>query len=316
MSVLAVLAWFVLPAPHPWASADGADYGLWEWIPAFLQKGDWSLGISVCCAALTVYLLSELTNAVVLLRVNSRMLDSMLAFLLAAAVVCHQFQPGSVVMCLSLLSFFPLLSAYQQPNQVLSFTAYLMLSVASLLFPKFLWVIPFYWLLQSYLRALTLKCFVASLLSAALPYWFYGGVAIVTDRLPDFVAHVSEVATAQWFDYAQLELRDVLTFAMIVLLFVSGAIDFSVHRFLDKTRTRILYNTIIVHGIGVMAFIVLQPQYFSTLLPLLLIDTAIVFGHFFTLTHNRFSHIYCLVLLVLLIATVAIQYVPIPLWAF
>ena len=283
------------------------DYGLWKEIPQFLQEGYFSLGISLSCAALAVYLMAELNNANVLLRVSSRMLSSMLAFLLTIVIVGHRFQPGSVVMILSLLSFFPLFSTYQLPSPLLSFTSHLLVSVASLVFPKLLWLVPVYWLIQGYFRAFSLRCLLASLLAVLLPYWFYGGIAFVTDSLDDFLTHVCMVADVQWHDYAALDLRHVVAFAFLVLLFVSGAVDFYVNQFLDKTRTRIIYNAMILYGLSIVLFTLLQPQYLETLLPLLLMSTATVFGHFFTLTHTRFSHIYCIVLLVMAAVVLAVQ---------
>lgn len=308
--VLALVLWYVLPVEHASSSFCHADDGLWQYVPSFLQEGYWSLSLSAFCVMVAVYLMAELNNANVLLRVNSRMLSSLLALLLALVVDCHHFQPGSVLMLFSLLSFFPLFATYQLPSPLFSFLTYLMVSVASLVFPKLLWMVPLYWLVQGHLRAFSLRCFIASLLGLVLPYWLYGGIAIMTDSLEGFVSHVSLMADFQWSDYTQLALRDVLVFAYIILLFVSGVVDFWSNRFRDKTRTRIIYNVVILHGFGAIALMVLQPQYFYTLLPLLLIDTSIVFGHFFTLTFSKFTHVYCLILMMLAIAVVAAQYMP------
>ena len=325
VGVVALLLWFFLPTTprpdSPWsfalpcyssiAQADfsGVDYGLWQHVPSFLQQGYWTLILSALCAALAVYLMAELNNANVLLRVSSRMLSSMLAILLAFAILCHRFQPGSVVMLLSLLSFFPLFATYQMPHPMPTFVAYLLLSVASLIFPKLLWMVPAYWGLQIYLRAFSFRCLVASLLAILLPYWFYGGIAVITSSLPDLVAHARAVIDFQWYGYATLNRNDLLTFAFVLLLFLSGTIDFYLHSFLDKTRTRILHHVIILHGLFVTLLQCLMPQYVSIFLPLLLVDAAILFGHFFTLTHTRFSHLYNLFLLALALLVVAAQYV-------
>ena len=310
VGVLAVVLWILLPVPFSSFSYSVPDYGLWHLLPASLQQGRFSLGIGLGIAALAVYVMVELNNANVLLRTSSRMLGCMLAFLLAWAVVTHPFQPGHILMFATLLSFFPLFATYQQPHPVFSFIVHLFLSVASLFFPMFLWVVPAYWLIQGYFRALSLRCWIASLLAILLPYWFYGGVAVLTDSLPAFWTHLQVMADIRWGDYSQVELRDLLTFGLLFLLFLTGAIDFYIHQFLDKTRIRIIYNALIFHGVVILLFICLQPHYFSTLLPLMIVDTAILFGHFFTLTHSRFSHIICLILLLLALCVLAVQYLP------
>lgn len=308
--VIALVLWFLLPLqPLPYSFSD-ADYGLWRLLPAFLLDGFTSFTLSVFCAVLSIYMMAELNNADVLLRVNSRMLASMLAILLAIVGIGHQFQPTHLIMLVMLLAYFPLFATYQQANPFLSYLVYLLLSVASLFFPKLLWLTPIYWLIQAYFRAFSLRCFFSSWFALLLPYWVYGSIAVLTNNLPDYWTHLQQIVDFHWTDYTQIPLCDVLLFSFMVLLFVTGTTDFVLFQYKDKTRTRIIYNVLIFHGLSLIVFICLQPQYFWTLHTLLLIDTSILFGHFFALTHTRFSHIYCLVLLVLSLFVLVVQCVP------
>lgn len=310
IAVIALVMWFVLPPVWMQHVGGTSDFGLWRFAPALLKTGWGTVVASVVCMAVVVYQMAELNYVNVLLRVSSRMLSSMLALLLALAVVCHQCQePGCVLMVLSLITFFPLFETYQQPSPHLSFLIHLPLSAASLLFPKLLWMVPVYWLIQGYFRAFSLRCFTAALMGALLPYWCYGGIAFMTGTLDDYMADVQTLTEFQLVDYAQLDGRNLLTFIFVLLLFLVGTVDFYARQFLDKTRTRIIYNAMIGYGVAIALFMCLQPQYFVTLLPLLLLPTSILFGHFFTLTHTRFSHICCLVLLLLAVVVVTAQYV-------
>lgn len=304
------ILWFLLTPVQPSQPFSTFDYGLWEYVPSFLQEGYWALGIGAFCAALAVYLMAELNNANVLLRVNSRMLSSMLAILLFLAVLSHRFQPGDVVMLLSLTSFFPLFATYQQTNPLLTFISFLLVSGASLVFPKLLWLVPVYWIILGYFRAFSFRCFLASILAVMVPYWFYGGIAVLADAFTGFLLHCQEVISFQLYDYTQLDVRNLILYAFVMILFLTGAIDFYLHQYMDKTRTRIIYKSLIVYGVAVAIGIGVQPQYIATLLPLLLLTTSIVFGHFFTLTHTRFTHIYCIVLMVLAVAVLVVQYLP------
>ena len=302
--------WLLFSPLQSSVSFSTSDYGLWKYVPSLIQEGHWALGVGVFCAALAVYMMAELNNANALLRVGSRMLSSVFALLLCLAVSCHRFQPGNVVMLLSLMSLFPMFTTYQQPSPLLTFIIYLLVSVASLVFPKLLWFIPAYWFIQAYFRAFSLRCCLASIMAVMLPYWFYGCVAVLTESFADFQIHCQEIVSFQGYDYTQLDIRDLITFVFVILLFLTGVIDFYLHRFMDKTRTRIIYNALINYGVIMVIWIVVQPQYFTTLLPLLLIPTSIVFGHFFTLTHTKFSHIYCIVLMVLAVIVLVVQYLP------
>lgn len=307
-----ILLWFLTPPILPSDSYSTTEYGLWHHLPLALQQGYWSLGIGAFCASLAIYAMAELNNANVLLRVGSRMLSTTLAFLLGLVVICHLFQPGMLLMLFVLLSFFPLFASYQTTNPFLSFLTFLMVSVASLVFPKWLWIVPVYWIIQGYLRSFTLRCFLASLLAVMLPYWFYGAIALMTESTGDFLSHLQEMVSFQGFDYTQLDRRELVVFLFVILLFLTGVIDFYLHRYQDKTRTRILYNVLVLYGIVITLWIGIQPQYFTTLLPVLILPTAILFGHFFTFTHTRFSHILCIILLVLSLVVVTLQYLPPP----
>ena len=310
VSALMLLLWLLLPPVGQPVDFTTPDYGIWKFVPTFLQRGYVTLGIGALCAALAVYGMAELNNANVLLRVSSRMLSSVLAILLGMAVMCHPFQPGMVLMLLSLLSFFPLFAMYQTPSPFLAFLTYLALSVASLFFPKLLWIVPFYWLIQSYFRSLTLRCLVASILATILPYWVYAAIAALMLHWEDFLLHFQEMISFQMYDYTQIPLRHLFTFGLVFLLFAIGSIDFYLQQYRDRTRTRTIYRALIIYGVVLLMGMVAQPQYFITLFPLFLLSTAILFGHFFALTHTRFSHICCIVVMLLVLMDFIAQYLP------
>lgn len=301
--------WYSMPVEQTSSLFSATDYGFWHYLPASFQEGNWALAFGLGFSALVVYLMVELNNANVLLRTSSRMLGSMLAFLLAWIGLAHTFHPGHILMLATLLSFFPLFASYQNPQPVLSFLVHLILSLASFVFPKFLWMVLIYWLIQAFFRAFSLRCWMASLLAILLPYWFYGGIAVMTGMVPAFCEHLQRVVDLHWADYSQLNIRHLLVFGFLFLLFLTGIINFTIHQYLDNARIRTLFNALIFHGLIVTLFICLQPHYFVTLSMLLLVDTSILFGHFFALTHTRFSHIYCLVLFVLALLVLAVQYV-------
>ncbi len=312
VGVLSLVLWFVVPdTSHLFGivgSYDSFDYGLWRFVPSFLLSGLWGKIVGVLIAAIAIYFMAELNNENVLLRISSRMLSSMLAALLAISVPCHIFQPGGVVMILILLSFFPLFKTYQSPSPVFSLILYLHISVASLVFPKILYITPLYWFLQGYMRSLSLKSFVASIIGIIAPYWFFLGIEIYLGNLPSFMEHVNSIVDIQWVGYAVFHKNTIVLFAFMLLLFVSGTFDFYRNSFLDKTRTRIIYNVVVLHAISIITFIMLQPQYFFVLYPVFVVDTSIMFGHFISLTYNRFTHIYCIVLALVLLAMMALRY--------
>jgi len=307
VSIIAILLWVLLPTAHQ-GLFDINQHGLWSLLPAFVTSGSVGKYVAMGLSALGVYLIAELTNSNILLRISSRMLSSTLALFLGIILCLHSVAPGHVVMIMTILSFFAFFTTYQLPHPVPTFLTYLFLSVGSLVFPKLLYLIPVYWGCQMYLRSLSLRCFIASLFGVLVPYWLFLGVATYMDGgLPIFVDVCKQLVDLKMPDYSSVQLIDILIFAFVIQFFVLGAINFYANSYLDKTRTRIVYKVIITHAIFLIIFIALQPQLYHTLLPLLLVDSSLVGGHFIALTYNKFSHIYCLVCFALTIALLIAQ---------
>lgn len=298
--VAAFLMWFFSPSDIFAVSEEpfmSADYGFWHLLPSYVRMGMGGKLAGLALCSLSIYAMAELNNASVLLRVSSRMLSSMLAVLLATFVVPCIAHPGVFVVLFSLLSFFPLFGSCQVSSPMLTFVTHLFLSLASLAFPKLLCLVPVYWMMQVMMRSLSFRCFVASLLGVLLPYWFFAGVAVSFGWTDVFLAHILSLITFQFGDYAQVDAKQYASFAFVLLLFVLGSVDFVRSSFKDKTRVRLIYNSLIIHGLFAALFGMLQPQHMAIWQSVLIIDAAIVFGHFFTLTNNRFTNILMLVLL-------------------
>lgn len=307
VGAISVLLWYVLPDSSSHGVFTGSEYGIWQLMPDSIVYSRWTREGSLALCALSVYLMAELNNANMLLRVSSRMLSSMLALLLTISLHCHHLHPGLMLMVLSLLSFFPLFASYRQPHPQHVFLAFTFVSLASLFYPLMIWATVAYWILAGMMRSFTPRCFVASIIATLLPYWLSAGAAVYLNCMPILMQHLRHMVTLHIGSYADLTPGAVAIAILTVLLFISGAIDFFANRLLDRTRTRTTLNAVFTHGCAFIILMALQPQHITMLQPVLLIDTAILFGHFFTLTHTRFSHIYMIVMLVLAIITVLLQ---------
>ncbi|MBQ9640706.1 MAG: hypothetical protein IJV06_04010 [Bacteroidaceae bacterium] len=262
------------------------------------------LFLGLATSTVAVYMLAELNNRHVLLRISSRLISSLLAVMLAAVVQLHHFQVGHVVLLFSLASFFPFFFLYQWPSPVLTLIAYLLLSLGSFVFPPILFLLPAYWGGQIYMRGMSSRCFVASLLGLLMPYWFLAGVqfflgnydaALLSLSLQEIAGSGGLFADFHIFSgYETLTWVRCVQFGYILLLLVVGIVDFQMQGYLDKTRTRVIYHVLEIHSVVVMFFLLFRAQYFYQFLPLLMVDAAILGGHFLALTYNKFSRIFCI----------------------
>ena len=273
-----------------------------------------SLLLALVASALAVYMLAEFNSRNVLLRVSSRVISSLLVVLLTITLPLHSFQTGYVTMLLSLFSFFPFFLMYQSPSPALTFVAYLALALSSFVFPAMLLLVPFYWMSQAYMRGMTFRCLVASLLALLVPYWIYLGILVYLDDY-ETIQHVAArfspaaIGGQHWLlRLAEWSIVQTAQFLYVLLFLLVGLVDFYIKSHYDKTRVRIIYNIIIMHAL-VVVLLLLCAGAFYQLLPLLMVDAAIVGGHFVAQTQNRFSLIFVWVMLLAGVALIAISYI-------
>lgn len=302
---LALGAWFALPYPE-FQPADATSYGVWQFIPTDVTHGEVGRGMSLLFTALAVYFMAELNNAHVLLRISSRMLSSMLAILTGTAAMIHSFCPGHVVLVTGMAGYFLLFAMYQCPSPILTLLLFTSLSAGSLSVPPMLCLIPAMWICQGYLRGMTMRCLVASILGVLLPYWLWLGTALCTDTLPEYIAYTRLLVDFRAPDFSFLTLPKATFIGLLTLILIMGTIDLFNNSFKDKTRTRTIYRMVVIHYVAVLILIALSPQYIDPLTTLLLIDTAIIGGHHIALNYNQITHYYSLLLTALFIVVIVL----------
>ena len=218
-------------------------------------------------------------------------------------------------MLLSLFSFFPFFLMYQSPHSVMTFVAYLALALGSFVFPAMLLFVPIYWMFQVYMRGMTFRCLIASLLALLVPYWLYLGVLVCMDDYATILSVASRFSPAaieeqsQLLHLTELPIVQAVQFVYVLLILLVGLVDFYIKSHYDKTRVRIIYNIVIMHAVVVLLLLMLFAGSFYQLLPLLMVDAAILGGHFVAHTQNRFSLIFVWVMLLIGVALIVMSYI-------
>lgn len=255
-------------------------------------------GFLLC--ALAVYLMAELNNRFALLRISSRMLSSSLVMLCAAASMLHHLSPSHLMLICAVASYFPMFASYQRPYATSRiFLEFLFVGLASYLFPQVLYLIPFYWIVQAMLRAMTFRSWVASLLGIITPYWFLVTYAYITNNLQLFTDHFNDIITVETPSYSMLSLKQIMVGAFSLVFFLLGSWDFYQKKHLDKTRIRCNYYAVSLLGAVSFVWLLLQPQYFNLIIPFCLVHTSMLGGHFIALSYGKVQNIITIILTVL-----------------
>lgn len=255
-------------------------------------------GFLLC--ALAVYLMAELNNRFALLRISSRMLSSSLVMLCAATSMLHHLSPSHLMLICAVASYFPMFASYQRPYATTRiFLEFLFVGLASYLFPQVLYLIPFYWIVQAMLRAITFRSWVASLLGIITPYWFLVTYAYITNDLQLFTDHFNDIITVEMPSYSMLSLKQIMVGAFSLVFFLLGSWDFYQKKHLDKTRIRCNYYAVSLLGAISFVWLLLQPQYFNLIIPFCLVHTSMLGGHFIALSYGKVQNIITIILTIL-----------------
>ena len=279
--------------------------GVWLLCGLITQKW-W---IQFLCFAASVYLMVETSNSNALLRVRSRMVSAVFMALSCAACFLFGSLTVSIVQLCFITSLLLLFHTYQdKQSSGLTFYSFLCIGLSSLVFPQIIFFVPLIWLLMgTQLQSLSIRTWLASVVGVLTPYWLLLPYLLYLQDFSWLYQHVTALASftpSSQAMPAMMSAGRIAVFIFIVLLCLTGIIHFWHRSFEDKIRIRLLYGFFTCMSLGTIAFMLLQPQHFDTLLCMLTVCASPLIAHFLTLTNSRLTNIVfiaCVVITLLLI---------------
>lgn len=286
----ALLPFSLLLAGYAWVKAGYAVSGMW---------------IQAACLLLTVYLAEMLNYSHGLLREESHMTGSLILLLNCMAVsIIPDMRVGILQLCMVGM-FLTLFYSYEQrQSSGWVYYAFLCIGLASMVFAPILYFVPLLWIILFLnLRSLTFKTFLASLLGVVTPYWFALGWYIYQDELELLAEHFQALAAVSPpSGYLELGEHTLLTVGWSYLLALISMVHYMRQGYHDNIRTRMFYNAVITIDLGILLFMVLQPQHCLELFSLHMVCLSILLAHFLTLTHTWLTNISFFVIILITLA--------------
>lgn len=215
----------------------------------------------------------------------------------------HLLYIGDIVALGSLISIYFLFKSYQQAQAAgYLFYSFFFIGAGSILFPQ-LTILSVLWLLESYrFQSLTPRSFCGALLGWMLPYWMLFGHAFFYNEMELFYRPFNQLlAFGEVFHLPILQPWELAILGYLLVMFIVSAVHCIAAGFEDKIRTRAYLQFLIDLTFFLFLLIALQPIYCSALLPLLIISSSILIGHFFVLTNSKSSNVFFIISLVGLI---------------
>ena len=265
-------------------------YSAVVWLLAgVIQEGWWMIQFPLFL--ISAFLMMQLNNVNLLIRIYSRMISVSFVMLSCAAAFLFPSATGGFVQFCFIVSILSLFNTYQElPVVGWLYYAFLFLSLASLVEVRILLYLPLFWFLMLVtIHARGWRAITASVLGILTPYWFMVAWLFYTHRHEfDFsllISHFGGLSAVTLSDFAIDDLQRLLT----------GGIHFIMKHYEDKFRVRQLYYSFIYLALYTLALMFIIPSQFDILLRILIIAVSPLIGHFFALTKTKVSNIFFLV---------------------
>lgn len=263
--------------------------------------------LQLACLAVTTYLIVQLNNRNVLIRIYSRMVSC--SFLVLSGCACFLFSSieGAITSLFVVLSYLFLFASYQDETAVGKiYYAFFTLGLASFGYVHILYFVPIFWIFAGiYMSSITWTSFISSLLGLFTPYWFAICWFLYKGNLDIITNHIKELFVFQQsFDFSNISQNRIVTFIFLVTIMIIGIVHCLRKRYHDSIRTRMFYNIFIWTDLIAALYIVTQPQHYDFLIRLMIINTAPLIAHFFALTYTKITNIvFCLLVVTTIILT-------------
>lgn len=246
--------------------------------------------------ALSIFLLEYLNTSQSIIRIYSRMASCAFLLLYACLKVMHDDVTSDIVVLTFIGIYNILFRSFQSFSSVRTYYyAFLVLSVCSLFFHEIVLFVPLLWLLGGvFLRSLTVKSFVSSLLGLMTPYWFFILTKVYLRHNIQFEDYFHFYPL---FEFSILTTSQIVLLALITLLFIVSSTHFMINSFLDKIKIRMFYYTFIIIGFVAFVFLILQPQHYYALMSIIILNMSFLLGHYIALTRSRLSNIFFIITL-------------------
>lgn len=248
---------------------------------------------------LTVWLIRELNARSILLRINSKMLSSCYAVLMGFAVPLHGVGVANVLALALVLAYMLLFSIYQKPQPVPVFVSFCLAALATIVRPCLVLYIPFCWVALIHLRAFTLRTALASVFGLLMPYWVIVGIMYYLGEYQMIVDGVERFADIAFFDYSGLSLGKILFLAYAMLIMIVGFVEMTMSDYADKVRVKTLYRIVSNHGFIAFAILLLLPHLYDEMAAFIVVDAAIMGGHYVAQNYKQVTHVFFLLALLL-----------------
>ena len=264
----------------------------------------------LACFPISVYVVVELNNSNMLLRVRSRMVATTFIFLSCMLVSGFQSLLGGISQICFITTILLLFHTYQNRSLAgLTYYAFLCLGLSSMIYVEYLYYIPLLWVLMiTRLQSLSLRTLMASIFGILTPYWLASIWLFYLNDFTPMTAHLGDFGNFVFpADYQAVSIEQWLIFAFLTVTSIASIIHFWMYSYEDKIRIRQLYGFLTAMSLITLLYIVLQPHQYHIFMRMAIVCCSPIIAHFLTLTSTRLTNILFFVIIGTCICITAIN---------
>lgn len=205
---------------------------------------------------------------------------------------------------LFLLGFRRLLQIQTTSNKSLrlAFDASFLLAMAAVFQIKYIFILPFFWVMLSIMQSLSFKIIMSSVVGFFSVFWLIASLVFLFDKLDIFVILLNQIVDLEMVSFASFSNPEWFFFTAIILLLLSTMMSFISRRHLENLKTRNSINSLLVISLAMIGLWFFTGQEIGYLYPVIGI-CSILMAHFFTFIHNIYA---ASLFVMLLISSVAL----------
>lgn len=267
-----------------------------------LDINGWILSVGSVTLA---FVLQKFSNENGLIRVRSWMLPTVYILFCTATHFVLKLDLSLLCIPFYAIAFNFLLQSYQQPHaERWIFSAFLLLGLGCLFYVPLLWMIPVFLLIMlAQLHTLNMRTLSAAFLALfivaefVLIYFYQTNQSEIVFSLWPILQQFKLPVLISW------KLNEVLSFMIIMFLFIISFIHYFYTSYDDKIHTRLCFNVLIFQDLAILGLFLFRPQDVNVTMQLLLFGITPVVAHYFIFSKGVIANIlfiYSMILLILL----------------
>ena len=248
---------------------------------------------------ITCILLLVMNNSFSIIR-NKTLLPCLFytLFLVTDTDIFFSFS-GNVVTLVIVLVFFQLFKFYQKTRtNEEAFNIGFIVAIGSLLAPRILLFVPVIWIGFSFFKVNSIKVYLASIMGILTPYWLVFFWLVYKGNLQDFLTPFQNLFGYNPGTVLHFETSGWIRMIFTVFITILAIINFQLHNFMDKIRSRIifyfLFTIMVIVGILLSLGIVPLNEYGG----IYFLIAALFASHYFSTANSRINTIFFYLVLI------------------